>query len=257
MIIDEAAQSIELSALIPLKYGCSKCILVGDPKQLPPTVLSRKAAKFQYEQSLFARMENNHKKDVHLLDTQYRMHPEISLFPSKTFYDSRLKDGEGMAKLRRRPWHHSDIFAPYRFFDVQGMSQAATKGHSLINLAEITVAMQIYKRLTTDVRQYDFAGKIGIITPYKGQLKELKRRFQNQYGEGILSKIEFNTTDAFQGREKRDHHFLLRQSFHARYRFLERHPSHERRAYPCQMLPLGAGQFSSTDAGRILASFGY
>ncbi|KAJ9603337.1 DEAD-box type RNA helicase [Cladophialophora chaetospira] len=201
VIIDEAAQSIELSALIPLKYGCSKCILVGDPKQLPPTVLSRKAAKFQYEQSLFARMENNHKKDVHLLDTQYRMHPEISLFPSKTFYDSRLKDGEGMAKLRRRPWHHSDIFAPYRFFDVQGMSQTATKGHSLINLAEITVAMQIYKRLTTDVRKYDFAGKIGIITPYKGQLKELRRRFQSQYGDGIFSKIEFNTTDAFQGRE--------------------------------------------------------
>lgn len=201
VIIDEAAQSIELSALIPLKYGCSKCILVGDPKQLPPTVLSRTAAKFQYEQSLFARMENNHKKDVHLLDTQYRMHPEISLFPSKTFYDSRLKDGQGLAALRRRPWHHSDIFAPYRFFDVQGMSQAATKGHSLINLAEITVAMQIYKRLTMDVRKYDFAGKIGIITPYKGQLKELKRRFQHQYGDGILSKIEFNTTDAFQGRE--------------------------------------------------------
>ena len=34
VVIDEAAQSIELSALIPLKYGCTKCILVGDPKQL-------------------------------------------------------------------------------------------------------------------------------------------------------------------------------------------------------------------------------
>ncbi|OAP61354.1 hypothetical protein AYL99_03557 [Fonsecaea erecta] len=201
VIIDEAAQSIELSALIPLKYGCSKCILVGDPKQLPPTVLSRKAAKFQYEQSLFARMENNHKKDVHLLDTQYRMHPEISLFPSKTFYDSLLKDGADMAKLRRRPWHHSEIFAPYRFFDVQGMSQASTKGHSLVNVAEINVAMQLYRRLTTDVHKYDFAGKIGIITPYKGQLNELKRRFRDQYGEAINSRIDFNTTDAFQGRE--------------------------------------------------------
>ena len=29
VIIDEAAQSIELSSLIPLKYGCTKCILVG------------------------------------------------------------------------------------------------------------------------------------------------------------------------------------------------------------------------------------
>ncbi|EHY56999.1 DEAD-box type RNA helicase [Exophiala dermatitidis] len=201
VIIDEAAQSIELSALIPLKYGCSKCILVGDPKQLPPTVLSREAAKFQYEQSLFARMENNHKKDVHLLDTQYRMHPAISLFPSKTFYDSRLKDGADMAKLRRRPWHQSDLFAPYRFFDVQGMSQAAPKGHSLVNIAELNVAMQLYDRLVKDVPKYDFAGKIGVITPYKGQLKELKLRFTQRYGQDITSKIEFNTTDAFQGRE--------------------------------------------------------
>ena len=201
VIIDEAAQSIELSALIPLKYGCSKCILVGDPKQLPPTVLSREAAKFQYEQSLFARMENNHKKDVHLLDTQYRMHPEISLFPSRMFYDSRLKDGSGMAQLRARPWHHSSIFAPYRFFDVQGMSESAPKGHSLVNMAELNIAMQLYERLITDVPKYNFKGKIGIITPYKGQLKELRYRFKQRYGEGISSNIEFNTTDAFQGRE--------------------------------------------------------
>ena len=201
VIIDEAAQSIELSALIPLKYGCSKCILVGDPKQLPPTVLSREAAKFQYEQSLFARMESNHQKDIHLLDTQYRMHPEISLFPSRTFYDSRLKDGSGMGQLRARPWHHSSVLAPYRFFDVQGMSQSATKGHSLINIAELNVAMQLYDRLLTDVPKYNFKGKIGIITPYKGQLKELKYRFKQRYGEEILSTIEFNTTDAFQGRE--------------------------------------------------------
>ena len=201
VIIDEAAQSIELSALIPLKYGCSKCILVGDPKQLPPTVLSREAARFQYEQSLFARMEKNHKKDIHLLDTQYRMHPEISVFPSRMFYDSRLKDGGDMAKLRTRPWHHSNILCPYRFFDVQGMSQSQTKGHSLVNYAEINVAMQLYERVTRDVPKYDFKGKIGVITPYKGQRIELKKRFQARYGEDITDKIEFNTIDAFQGRE--------------------------------------------------------
>lgn len=201
VIIDEAAQSIELSALIPLKYGCSKCVLVGDPKQLPPTVLSKEAARFQFEQSLFARMEKNHPKDIHLLDTQYRMHPEISRFPSKTFYESRLKDGEDMSKIRARPWHHASLLAPYRFFDVQGMQSSAPKGHSLVNIAELEVAMQLYERLTTDCRQYDFRGKIGIITPYKGQLKELRARFSRRYGEGILSAVEFNTTDAFQGRE--------------------------------------------------------
>jgi len=201
VVIDEAAQSIELSALIPLKYGCSKCILVGDPKQLPPTVLSREAARFQYEQSLFVRMQSNHPKDVHLLDTQYRMHPEISVFPSNAFYDARLLDGPGMAKLRTRPWHQSKVLGPYRFFDVQGHHQNAPRGHSLINLAEIDVALQLFDRLITDCRGYDFKGKVGIITPYKSQLRELRSRFAKRYGDSVFATVEFNTTDAFQGRE--------------------------------------------------------
>lgn len=201
VIVDEAAQCVEMSALIPLKYGCAKCILVGDPKQLPPTVFSKEAARFQYEQSLFVRMQKNHPNDVHLLDTQYRMHPEISLFPSQTFYDGRLLDGGDMAGLRKRPWHQSMLLGPYRFFDVQGQHQAAPKGHSLINIAEINIAMQLYKRLTSDYPDYDFKGKVGIITPYKSQLRELKTRFTTVYGASIVEDIDFNTTDAFQGRE--------------------------------------------------------
>ena len=201
VIVDEAAQCVEMSALIPLKYGCAKCILVGDPKQLPPTVFSKEAARFAYEQSLFVRMQKNHPDDVHLLDTQYRMHPEISLFPSRTFYDGKLLDGGDMAGLRKQPWHSSMLLGPYRFFDVQGQQSAAPKGHSLINRAEIEVALQLYKRLTTDYSSYDFKGKVGIITPYKSQLRELKSQFSYTYGAGILDDIDFNTTDAFQGRE--------------------------------------------------------
>lgn len=201
VIIDEAAQCVELSALIPLKYGCAKCILVGDPQQLPPTVFSKDAARFKYEQSLFVRMQANHPADVHLLDTQYRMHPEISAFPSEAFYESRLLDGPDMASKRARPWHGTELLSPYRFFDVQGQHQSAPKGHSLVNLAEIRIAVQLYRRLTSDFRGYDFKGKIGIITPYKSQLRQLKDDFRMKFGHDILDTIEFNTTDAFQGRE--------------------------------------------------------
>ncbi|TVY93187.1 putative ATP-dependent helicase [Lachnellula willkommii] len=201
VIIDEAAQCIELSALIPLKYGCSKCILVGDPEQLPPTVLSRSAQSFGYEQSLFVRMQKNHPNDVHLLDTQYRMHPEISKFPSQQFYNGRLVDGENMAILRKQPWHASTILGPYRFFDVKGV-QTHGSGHSFINIPELNAAIGLYQRLKADYRTYDFSGKIGIIATYKAQLNELKARFASKFGEGIFDEIEFNTTDAFQGRER-------------------------------------------------------
>ncbi|KAI1309693.1 SEN1 N terminal-domain-containing protein [Xylaria venustula] len=201
VIIDEAAQCVELSALIPLKYGCSKCILVGDPKQLPPTVLSQSAARYGYDQSLFVRMQQNFPDDIHLLDTQYRMHPEISLFPSQEFYERRLVDGGDMAKLRHQPWHQSELLGPYRFFDVKGIQEKGHRGQSLINLEELKVAMQLYERFTIDYPQVDLKGKIGIITPYKAQLYELRDRFTRRYGDKITEYIEFNTTDAFQGRE--------------------------------------------------------
>jgi len=201
VIIDEAAQCVELSALIPLKYGCSKCILVGDPKQLPPTVLSQSAARYGYDQSLFVRMQKNHTKHVHLLDQQYRMHPEISKFPSKEFYEGLLQDGDDMAKLRLQPWHQSVLLGPYRFFDVRGSQERGPRNQSLVNEEELRVAMQLYKRFKADYSGIDLKGKIGIITPYKAQLYRLRQRFADAYGDSITEEIEFNTTDAFQGRE--------------------------------------------------------
>ncbi|KAL3303993.1 helicase sen1 [Colletotrichum asianum] len=202
VIIDEAAQCVELSALIPLKYGATKCILVGDPKQLPPTVLSQSAARFGYDQSLFVRMQRNFPNYIHMLDRQYRMHPEISRFPSLEFYEGKLVDGDDMADLRRQPWHASALLGPYRFFDVEGSQEKGNKGRSLVNHAELRVAMQLYERFRADFgRQTDIRGKIGIITPYKAQLQELRYQFGRQYGDGITDDIEFNTTDAFQGRE--------------------------------------------------------
>lgn len=201
VIIDEAAQCVELSALIPLKYGCTKCILVGDPKQLPPTVLSQSAARFGYDQSLFVRMQRNHPNDVHLLDTQYRMHPEISAYPSAQFYEGRLYDGNDMGALRTQKWHESKLLGPYRFFDVEGIQERGRKGQSLVNTNELEVAMQLFSRFKVDYADCDLKGKVGIITPYKAQLYALRDRFANRFGEGVFDEVEFNTTDAFQGRE--------------------------------------------------------
>ncbi len=40
VIVDEACQATELETLIPLRWGTQKIYLVGDPKQLEPTVQS-------------------------------------------------------------------------------------------------------------------------------------------------------------------------------------------------------------------------
>ncbi|KAL7001986.1 putative helicase MAGATAMA 3 [Sarracenia purpurea var. burkii] len=48
VIIDEAAQAVEPATLVPLANGCKQVFLVGDPVQLPATVISAVAEKFGY-----------------------------------------------------------------------------------------------------------------------------------------------------------------------------------------------------------------
>ena len=52
-LLDEAAQAVEPSTLIPMKYNPKSVVLVGDPCQLPATVFSRTAKDLKYDQSLF------------------------------------------------------------------------------------------------------------------------------------------------------------------------------------------------------------
>jgi superfamily I DNA and/or RNA helicase len=54
-IVDEASQCVEPEALIPLKLGFTKLVMVGDPAQLPATVSSLEAKQQSYSVSLFSR----------------------------------------------------------------------------------------------------------------------------------------------------------------------------------------------------------
>lgn len=81
VLIDEATQSTEAQTLMPLIKGCRQLVLIGDHKQLPPTVISLFAQSKGMTISLFERLIKQGVKPV-LLVTQYRMHPTIAFFPS-------------------------------------------------------------------------------------------------------------------------------------------------------------------------------
>ncbi|CAH1762162.1 13787_t:CDS:10, partial [Entrophospora sp. SA101] len=200
VIIDEAAQSIELSSLIPLKYNPKRCVIIGDPNQLPPTVLSQKATEFSYDQSLFLRFQKLVPECIHLLNTQYRMHPGISKFPSDLFYNSELKDADGLSEKKTQPWHGNKFFGPYRFFDIQG-SMGYDKS-SIYNRKEAHIILQLFNMLVKEYPGVDFKGKVGIISPYKRQVSELKRLFKSRLPHDSYLSIDFNTVDGFQGKEK-------------------------------------------------------
>lgn len=161
VIIDEACQAIELSALIPLQYGCKRAVLVGDPNQLPPTVISQTAVTFAYEQSLFQRLQKIDPSAVQLLSLQYRMHPDISVFPSSYFYGGRLANGPNVRQENTRPWHgaYNGLLGPFRFFDIPGQEQLRTfasgkKGNSMMNELEARITTSLIALISNSSPNY-------------------------------------------------------------------------------------------------------
>lgn len=205
VIIDEAAQALEPATLIPLqllKSRGTQCIMVGDPKQLPATVLSNVASKFLYQCSMFERLQRaGH--PVIMLTEQYRMHPEICKFPSLHFYDNKLLNGSQMSS-KSAPFHQTEGLRPYVFYDIIDGREARGKNSgamSLCNEHEADAAVEILRFFKKRYPAEFIGGRIGIITPYKCQLSLLRSRFLNAFGSSTIADIEFNTVDGFQGRE--------------------------------------------------------
>jgi senataxin len=200
VVVDEAAQSVELSTLIPLRLGSKQCVLVGDPQQLSATVFAQNGSATQFDRSLFQRLEHRGHK-VHLLNTQYRMHPKISAFPRAAFYDSKLLDGPNVLQLTySHSFHKHRVFRPFVFLNLTtGVSSSSSK--SLCNPAEARLAVNFFTTLMYTTNN-EMAGRVGVITPYSQQLRELSRQFSDTLGASWRDKVEVSTVDGFQGREK-------------------------------------------------------
>ena len=99
IIMDEATQATQMDALIPIMQA-SHVTLIGDQKQLGPVILTRQAKEMGFDQSMFERLLKNGVPNT-MLNTQYRMHPEISEFPSNEFYSRELADG---IEAKDRKW---------------------------------------------------------------------------------------------------------------------------------------------------------
>ncbi|KAF8389472.1 hypothetical protein HHK36_026167 [Tetracentron sinense] len=205
VVIDEAAQALEPATLIPLqllKSNGTKCIMVGDPKQLPATVLSNVASKFLYQCSMFERLQRaGH--PVIMLTEQYRMHPEICQFPSLHFYDKKLLNGNQMAS-KSAPFHETGYLGPYVFFDIIDGQERHGKNSgaiSLYNECEADAAVELLRFFKNRYPSEFVRGRIGIITPYRSQVSLLRSRFSSAFGPNVTADMEINTVDGFQGRE--------------------------------------------------------
>jgi len=206
VIVDEAAQAVEPSTLIPLtEIKAKQVYLVGDPAQLPATVLSRECAKNNYEQSLFKRLMDS-EYPVHKLSTQYRMLPEIREFPSEQFYGGELRDGPGLLKQNYRDWHECKLYRPFVFYDVQhGKEESSSSGFSWVNEEEAAFAVELAHQLLKANPILKRGGpKVAIISPYRAQVSMIRRKLEKKFGgmHNYGHNVEVLSIDNSQGSEK-------------------------------------------------------
>ena len=186
--VDEATQCPEPAALIPLSKALTG-VLVGDARQLPPTVVSPKAVDAGLRCSLFERLERLGLRPD-LLDRQYRMHPALAEFPSAAFYGGRVGSDPTPAS---RPLPAGLLWpgrprgpVPLAFVEVDGGEERrAPDGLSIYNAEEARVAVAVVERLLacatakpTISRDGTMGvtgpGDVGVIAPYAAQVRVLQ-----------------------------------------------------------------------------------
>ena len=239
VLVDEASQATELATAVPLCLGCQQLVLIGDHRQLPPTVMCEEQADRARTghcdglgMSLFERLVRHGGVQPELLNRQYRMHPSISQFPSRTFYDGAIRDGrkgEGKAACPAScfPWPQSPQSWPVCFVNMVGGKGEVTDGSSKYNDAEADLVFLAIRSLlrppsasspsgsassssassssfsssaTTATTSTSFLAplEIGVVTPYQAQVRRIRKRLGSRFRD-----VEVSSVDGYQGREKR------------------------------------------------------
>ncbi|XP_071965805.1 regulator of nonsense transcripts 1-like [Antedon mediterranea] len=202
VLIDESTQATEPECIIPAVLGCRQLILVGDHCQLGPVVMCKKAANAGLSQSLFERLVVLGIRPIRL-QVQYRMHPELSKFPSNIFYEGSLQNGVTASERVTRgiefPWPQPD--KPMFFQATTGQEEISSSGTSYLNRTE---ASNVEKITTKFLRAGVKPEQIGIVTPYEGQRAYVTTfmQYSGPLNSKLYQEIEVASVDAFQGREK-------------------------------------------------------
>jgi ATP-dependent RNA/DNA helicase IGHMBP2 len=196
--MDEASQSVEPSAWIPIQYA-NRLVLAGDHFQLPPMVISPEAIRGGFNISLMERLLNINSGLSRLLNIQYRMHQDIMNFSSDVFYERSLQADESVrtALLSDLPQVTSSPLTdcPIHFIDTAGASydeEQETNGDSRLNPVEAELVIKKVHELLSRGLTSD---QIAIISPYSAQVKLLREKLKQL-------DIEIDSVDGFQGREK-------------------------------------------------------
>ena len=219
VIIDEASQC-DIASCFPILYRAKKAVVVGDDKQLPHLSFLEKAKEQSFmsqygindKYQLMWRFRTNSMFDLAnyysmhpvLLDEHFRSLPPIINYSNKEFYGNRIK------VMRRND-------NSLKALEAVVVSDGKVDFDATRNLPEIeTLVKRLHEIIVEDERRSN-AGEvtkerpwgdkpvsIGIISPFRAQVEQLKLSVSKVLSEHMMEKhqIEIGTAHTFQGDER-------------------------------------------------------
>lgn len=165
--------------IIPLKFNPTLCVQLGDPQQLPPTVISREAQEKGYANSMMYRLMIDYAQPYEMLTVQYRMHHAICEWISHQFYESKLVTAESIYARPCLLNNHTHLPVAFKkqslFFNIaSGYEERFGNEHSAsiknVNEANAIVNVACYLMFSAHFE----AKQIGIISFYAAQIVLIK-----------------------------------------------------------------------------------
>ncbi len=198
-LIDEAAQmSIPLAVSVMSKTD--KFIFVGDHKQLDP-IMPSGTGMSMFSESIFSRLVRLYPNNKSLLNVSYRLNERLIRIPNALFYENELSSDSSLKGSHQNIQssnyasviNHLDpkVLYLHKEFDSQGRSP-----HEANIVAE----------LVSDLVSGGVEVKnIGILTPYRAQVREIKKALSKVI-DGVdnydTDSLFVDTVDRMQGQER-------------------------------------------------------
>jgi DNA replication ATP-dependent helicase Dna2 len=196
IVFDEASQITLPLAMMGMLAG-DRYIFFGDDRQLPPVVTS--GATQIGKTSIFGYL--NGRGYETMLETTYRLNDKLNDWPSKTFYENRLKPTPEVGARRLQLSGESDKWGfalspdhPAVFLDIGHYN---TSVRSRIEADVVVELVQSLMHLNIPPTQ------IGVISPYRAQGRLIRKLLRKTMpSEEALKELIVDTVERMQGLER-------------------------------------------------------
>lgn len=197
IIIDEAGQLSIPLAIAAMVKG-SKFIFIGDHKQLPP-IIAENHTDVVFQKSIF---EHLHQFNPGImLDITYRMNKWINDFPSRQFYNSKLIPARAnenwLLTIPNKFSKHSEIL------DVTKPEVLFCHYHESNESRSEFEANIIAEFIEEYFKQGVNPDKIAILTPFRAQVRQIKKSLINLVNyKDFKDDLFIDTVERIQGQER-------------------------------------------------------